>query len=270
MTARPSTSRILQGLRAGGLRWLAGAIYNRAWPARLAMKPAVEGAMRGRSGLEVGGPSRVFEARGLLPVYPAAARVDNVNFSAQTTWEADLRDGGEFIFDRGRPPGRQLIRDATALTGIADASYDFVLSSHCLEHVANPLRALREWRRVTRPHGHLVLLLPDPKRSFDHRRPVTTLAHLREDLAHGTGEDDTTHVPEALALHDLARDPWAGSPEAFRARLQHNAENRCLHHHVFDLALATAVLRETGWKVLAAEIARPVHLVVFGQNCDEP
>jgi SAM-dependent methyltransferase len=202
----------------------------------------------------------------MLPIYPAAAGIDNVNFSTRTTWEEELREGGEFKFHPDREPGVQRIREATALTGIANDTYDFVLSSHCLEHVANPLRALHEWRRVVKPKGHLVLILPDPERSFDHRRAITTLEHLREDLTRNTPEQDLFHVDEVLAKHDLKRDPRAGSPENFRQRVQQNPENRCVHHHVFDLALITAMLAETQWRVVATQRLRPVHLVAFAEK----
>lgn len=257
---------LLTRFRQDGFLWLARAVFNRLVPPRLTMRSAVLSSVRDRKGLEIGGPSRVFASRGLLPIYTRAGHIDNVNFSAQTAWENDLCDGGEFRFDPSRRPGTQWIRDAVALNGINDASYDFILSSHCLEHVANPLRALHEWGRITRPGGYLVLLLPDPKRSFDHRRPITTLEHLREDFTRGTGDDDTTHIPEVLSLHDLARDPRAGSAETFRARVQRNVENRCLHHHVFDLELMNAALRETGWSVLASETARPIHLVALARK----
>jgi hypothetical protein len=56
-------------------------------------------------------------------------------------------------------------------------------------------------------------LLPDKRRTFDHRRPVTTLAHLIADLNADMAEDDLTHLPEILALHDLERDPDAGNME---------------------------------------------------------
>ena len=258
--------RFTRRLRGGGMRWLAGALFDRIAPQRLALRTAVLPAVSDAVGLEIGGPSRVFTARGLLPVYAAVRRIDNVNFAAATTWERLLSDGGEFRFDPPHAPGTQWLREATALTGLADSTYDFVLSSHCLEHMADQLRALREWARVTRARGHLVLILPDPERSFDHRRPVTTLEHLRTDFARHTGEDDSTHVAEALALHDVDRDPGVGSPEEFRARTARNSENRCLHHHVFDLALMSAALAETGWRVLATEKARPVHLVAFAQK----
>jgi SAM-dependent methyltransferase len=253
-------------LRHANARSLASAAYNWLCPAHPVLGPNILAAISSGTGLEIGGPSRVFLPRKILPIYPVAARIDNVNFASQTAWEAGLRDGGEFHFHTSRPPGRQFLREATDLQGIPDNTYDFVLSSHCLEHVANPLAALREWLRVVRHGGHLVLLLPDRAHTFDQRRPVTTLAHLREDFTRRTADDDLTHLEEILALHDLRRDAWAGGHKAFRARSLLNANNRCLHHHVFDLALMQAALLEAGWLVEGAEYVRPLHLLALAQR----
>lgn len=258
--------RLARRLRGGGWGMLLATALDRIAPARPSMKPAVLAATTQRVGIEIGGPSRVFTARGMLPVYSVAARIDNVNFSSCTAWENDLRDGGEFRFARGRTPGTQWVREATMLDGISDEACDFVLSSHCLEHVANPLKALEEWRRITRNGGRLVLVLPDPAKTFDHRRPITSLLHLREDWSRNTDENDATHAAEAIALHDVGRDPGVASIDEFRERVRDNARNRCLHHHVFDLALMCDALRETGWHVLAAEAARPLHLVAFARK----
>jgi ADP-heptose:LPS heptosyltransferase/SAM-dependent methyltransferase len=46
------------------------------------------------------------------------------------------------------------------LTLFASDTFDFVFSSHYLEHVKNPVGILREWFRVIRPGGNLVLYLP--------------------------------------------------------------------------------------------------------------
>ncbi len=256
----------LRRLRHADARTLAAAVYNRLWPAKPALRAAILAATVGRSGLEIGGPSPVFARGKLLPVYPGAGCIDNVNFAGVTAWETNLRDGGEFRFDPGRPPGRQLLREATDLHGVPGSAYDFILSSHCLEHVANPLAALAEWRRVIRPGGALVLLLPDPARTFDHRRPVTALAHLQSDLANRTGEDDLTHLAEILALHDLRRDPWAGTMDNFRVRSERNAANRCLHHHVFDLDLMRAALVAAGWQIDGTECVRPLHLLALAHR----
>lgn len=258
--------RLARALRPGGFRWLVGAALDRVYPARPAMRAAVLAATLHRQGLEVGGPSRAFGRRGIFPVYPRASRIDNVNFAHQTAWEDASRDGGEFRFDATQPPGTQWIREAIALTGLANESYDFLLSSHCLEHVANPLAALVEWKRVTKVGGHLVLLLPDPKKTFDHARPTTTLAHLRADRDCQQSEHDLTHLDEVLALHDVARDPDAGTAAEFATRAKMNALNRCLHHHVFNLEVMSAALAETGWTVLSTERARPLHLIALARK----
>lgn len=271
MTPRASTlQRLTRRLRGGGLRWLAGAVRDRLVPSRPACREAVLAAADAAHALEIGGPSAVFRPTGLLPVYARAAHIDNVNFATDTAWETALHDGAPFHFHPPRPPGTQFLREAAALSGFDSARYDLLLSSHCLEHLANPLGALREWRRVTRPGGHLVLILPDPARTFDHRRPVTTLAHLRDDAARDSPESDRTHFAEILALHDLSRDPDAGSPADFRARTEDNARHRCAHHHVFDLPLVAAVLAETGWTLLASESARPCHLLAFARHDAPP
>jgi hypothetical protein len=108
--------------------------------------------------------------------------------------------------------------------------------------------------------------VPDPIHTFDHRRPVTTIEHLRDDDVANVTESDMFHAEEVLALHDLARDPLAGSFEAFRARVLRNPENRCMHHHVFDTALLYSALQETGWNTLALEKARPLHLVALARK----
>ncbi len=51
--------------------------------------------------------------------------------------------------------------DAQRMDGVPDAAFDFVHSSHCLEHLHDPAEALRHWLRVLRPGGHMVVLVPD-------------------------------------------------------------------------------------------------------------
>jgi len=51
--------------------------------------------------------------------------------------------------------------DAEIMEGISDNTFDFVHSSHCLEHMRNPHVALNNWLRILKPGGHLVCLVPD-------------------------------------------------------------------------------------------------------------
>jgi SAM-dependent methyltransferase len=51
--------------------------------------------------------------------------------------------------------------DAQFLAGVPDGAFDFVHSSHCLEHLVDPVIGLTNWLRVVRPGGHLVVTVPD-------------------------------------------------------------------------------------------------------------
>jgi hypothetical protein len=77
--------------------------------------------------------------------------------------------------------------DAQALYGVADDRFDFVHSSHCLEHLQDPREGLKRWFQVLRPGGHMVLTVPDedlyeqgvfPSRyNGDHKWTFTILKH---------------------------------------------------------------------------------------------
>jgi len=51
--------------------------------------------------------------------------------------------------------------DAELMASVADNTFDFVHSSHCLEHMRDPLHALNNWLRILKPNGHIVCLVPD-------------------------------------------------------------------------------------------------------------
>lgn len=77
-------------------------------------------------------------------------------------------------------PGMRQVRawdlpdgDAQFLQGVADESLDFVHSSHCLEHMQDPLVALQHWFRVLKPGGHLVCVVPDEDLYEQGRFPST-------------------------------------------------------------------------------------------------
>lgn len=51
--------------------------------------------------------------------------------------------------------------DAQHLAPLKDETFNFVYSSHTLEHLSNPKLALHNWWRVLKPGGHLILYLPE-------------------------------------------------------------------------------------------------------------
>lgn len=264
--------RIIYIFRAMGLAGVARAILLRLQKllaGRAKSFLACESLFIGKTGIEIGGPSQVFARNGIFPVYPIVGHLDNCNFGDITVWEGEIKQGQTFQFDRKKPIGRQYIAEATAMECITSNTYDFVLSSHVLEHTANPIQALSEWIRLLKKHGTLVLLLPNKNKTFDHRRSVTTMEHLIADFKAGMTEDDLTHMPEILALHDLERDPYAGDIGSFKLRCMRNAENRCLHHHVFDVPLAIKLVEFIGFTVQTVEELAPHHILVLAQKSNK-
>jgi len=213
-------------------------------------------SLRGATALEPGGPSALFEAGGAVPVYPVLAALDTLDYAERTLWSDAPRTGPQPAV----PLRHQLIGEAGALD-VADDTYDAVISSHVLEHLANPLGALAEWRRVVRPGGHVLLIVPHRDSTFDHRRPVTTLGHLRDDAARDTPEHDLTHIEEILELHDLERDPGAPSRAVFEQRCREVADTRALHHHVFVSRTVAEACSAAGLEVTLLRPKRPLNIV---------
>jgi len=236
--------------------------------------PLASTLVKGKKGIEVGGPSDIFQGwhtpsrtYGLLkplPIYDLVGTLDNCNFSSETIWSKHDLD---YRFSSRRSTGKTIIADGSAMSTVADNTYDFVLSSHNLEHFANPIKALKEWQRVTRPGGSLILALPDYRRTFDHRRTPTEVEHMLEDYSRGVDESDDTHIPEVLRLHDLEMDGTlkTHSIEELTARSYDNLSNRVLHHHVFDEVNSAQLLREVGVEILAIERALPYHIFLVAR-----
>jgi len=238
--------------------------FRRYFPKRMKDYPAYLSIFKGLKGIEVGGPSPAFSSRGFLPVYNVISGLDGCNFSTNTVWEGAIKEGQTFRYD-GKT-GRQYISDATDLSQIPDESYDFVLSCHSLEHIANPIKALLEWKRLIKNNGYILLILPHKDGTFDHKRPVTSLDHIILDFEKETTEDDTTHFADAINLHDIALDHGIENYEALVKRTNKNFENRCVHHHIFNTPLLLKLVDFTRFKILRAAHFSPFHIIVLAQK----
>ena len=186
---------------------------------------------RDQNGLEIGGPSPT----GTI-LYDHSRQIDNVIFSSETVWST--HKSGVFVYPNPNDRlGQLYLCDATDLSKIPGETYDFVFASHCLEHIANPLKALCQWRRVIRDNGHIVLILPEKSVCFDHLRDYAEFSTLLGQYDKIVGEDDLSTLPEIIAKHDISRDGGARNPEYFYTRSLDNYNNRCLHHYVYSVPL---------------------------------
>src|ERR1700692_1809494 len=153
---------------------------------------------------------------------------------------------------RGPESDLDLDLDVEGLGAIGDETFDAVIASHMIEHLANPIEALRECERVLRPGGRLVLVVHDRTRPFDSVREPTSLAHLLDDYERHVTEVDADHIAEFCEA--IYRQPpfhpdevraWYDPPRLDDARVELH-RRRSIHVHCWTpeefAAVITALL----------------------------
>ena len=101
--------------------------------------------------------------------------------------------------------------DATFMEGVTDEKYDWVYSSHCLEHVSDQRQALKSWWRILRHGGHLLLYVPHrdlyekKERPPSHWNPEHTVffvpdKHLHADVL-GLKQLVEETLPDSLIIY---------------------------------------------------------------------
>lgn len=121
-----------------------------------------------------------------------------------------------------------IIGDGETLSNVPDASYDFLVSAHVIEHMKNPIGSLEHWCRVLKPKGMIYLIVPDKRAIFDRKRVRTTLEHLILDYRRPSDERDFEHCLDyARFVHDLVGE------EALAFADNIIATNYSIHYHTF-------------------------------------
>jgi SAM-dependent methyltransferase len=105
-----------------------------------------------------------------------------------------------------------LITDAVRL-GIRDNALDFVIASHVIEHLEDPIASLIEFQRVLRPGGILYLVVPDQRQTFDQNRAATSVEHLVRDHEVGTDATRWDHYVD-WARNVMGADPADAQADA--------------------------------------------------------
>lgn len=112
------------------------------------------------SGIEIGGAAH----------NPFHLKTLNVDIAPKQCWVDKQRE----------LCGRVLPIDVLVESGdklpFPDKSFDFVISSHVIEHFYDPIAALKEWVRVAKRYVYLIA--PHVDRTFDRGRDVTSVQEL--------------------------------------------------------------------------------------------
>ena len=239
-------------------------LFRNFFPKRLKKYRNIINLLKNKKGIEIGGPSFAFSKRGFIPIYQIINSLDGCNFSNDTIWEGKISEGLNFKFDDRE--GWQYIKDAVCLEGIESEKYDFILSCHSLEHIANPIKAIEEWKRVLKTSGYILIIVPHKEKTFDRKRTVTTIEHIIEDYKKEITEDDQTHFQDVILNHDFSIDPGILNQAEFIKRTKNNQLNRCLHHHVFNTKLLVELIQFCKLKIIEVDHFSPFHIVLLAQK----
>ena len=122
-----------------------------------------------------------------------------------------------------------IIANGELLETIADASQDFVIANHFIEHCQDPIRALLNMFRVLKVGGKLYMAVPDKRYSFDLDRPLTPLEHLFKDFKEGPQWSKRQHFEEWVRFVNKVQDE-----EEVKRQIDVNMEmDYSIHFHVW-------------------------------------
>jgi len=121
--------------------------------------------------------------------------------------------------------------DVDRLSAIAGETQDFVIASHLLEHLADPLTQLGDIHRVLKPGGVVLVFLPDRRHTFDRKRSATPLAHLIAEHRDRVTVVSDEHIEDYLRKTDVWDPSW--TPEQQREQFELNRQ-RSIHVHCWS------------------------------------
>lgn len=130
----------------------------------------------------------------------------------------------------------------SSLDMFATQSMDFVVASHIIEHMPNPLGLLEGIHRVLHEGGLLILLVPDRRRTFDRNRNATPLEHVVADYENHETEVDEEHLVDSIAhLYDVGALSPAERERIFAEELARSPHVHCWTPREFNEVLAYAI-----------------------------
>lgn len=89
--------------------------------------------------------------------------------------------------------------DATFLDGIKDESFDYVYSSHTLEHVFNVTTTLKNWYRVLKPNGYMILYIPH-RDLYEKKKELPSIFNPTHQRFFLIDKDDPPHTVGIVPL----------------------------------------------------------------------
>lgn len=82
-------------------------------------------------------------------------------------------------------------------------SYDYVISSHVIEHFFDPIAVLKEWLRVIKPGGYIFIIAPTWRAIETETRDCTTVNELVKRNAGVIKQDEVQNTHDHFSVWNL-------------------------------------------------------------------
>jgi len=162
----------------------------------------------------------------------------------------------------GTETGAALLLDFHNIDSWQGERPNLIVSSHVIEHLENPIKALKAAIKCLLPGGWIYSVLPYYKETFDHKRAPTSLSHLIDDYKMDCSGPDWVHIEEFLRNYDCAKDlVFRGDFNKF-IEVYRDKPERHTHYHVFDLPLVFSMHGYAGFECVSIKtIGNSIHYV---------
>jgi SAM-dependent methyltransferase len=197
----------------------------------------IEQYIKQKSLLEIGGPSRL-----LIGLYPPAKDITFLNLPSSMAVHSQ----------HSYPPNTIKVAngDASNERSFIDnelfGKFDLLITSHTLEHFANPIKALMLWKRCLVRGGIILNIVPNKLHCWDRNREYTTFEHILSDYETNMEENDMTHLHESSCMVETR-------PSYYQDVGDRN-ESRVIHHHVYSTEVLAKCHEYCGFKTLGSYV----------------
>jgi|LauGreSBDMM110SN_4_FD.fasta_scaffold110790_1 hypothetical protein len=214
--------------------------------------------------LEIGGPTLLFGDNYPYTIYNSFNEIDNLNLY-------DLKDS--FISIKTSNENRMYNTIYSDRSHI-DKKYDIVISSHVLEHMANPIKNLNSYKNLLNDNtnSYILTILPNKSQFWDSIRPTTEITHIINDFINNVYEDDKTHEEENLSVNHPYKTsidhPDKPANISYEDMVKNNSNYRIMHHHCFDLQLCIQLHEYSNFETIVCFIPPndPLQIIYFGRS----
>lgn len=159
---------------------------------------------------------------GVQPVLmPIGSRTSYIDAVPAAFWRNIPQWANQNILDA------EIIDEGATLATVADETFDYLIAAHVLEHIDDPILALKNWVRVVKRGGHIVLAVPDMRHSDEQHRALTTIEHFKRD------HDEGPHVSADDHYRELGLNPEGYTGEKLADYIKDH--ERMIHYHTFTL-----------------------------------